>query len=116
VLLIHGVGRVQAHRRDDLLAAARRVCEASRGDAGCLSYGFFADIEDPDRVVSLEMWRDESSLSAHMLHEHTTAFLGIATDLLEAPPTVTQYAIDDPPVGHPQPAPATRPHQTAKED
>lgn len=116
MLLIHGVGRVQADHRDELLVAARRVCEASRSDAGCLTYGFFTDIEDPDVVVSLELWRDESSLSAHMQHEHTIAFLGVATDLLEGPPTVTQYAIDDPPVDRPEPAPATQPHQPAKED
>jgi quinol monooxygenase YgiN len=116
MLLIHGVGRARADRRDELLAAARSVCEASRSDAGCLSYGFFSDIEDPDVVVSLEVWRDESSLSAHMQHEHTTTFLAMATHLLDGPPRVTQYAIDDSPVGRPEPAPATRLHQTAKEE
>lgn len=99
MLLIQGLGRARAGQRGDLLAAAARVAEASHTDDGCVSYGFYTDIEDPDALLSLEVWRDDSSLAAHMGHEHTIAFLRLAAGLLDGTPVMSQYTIDDPTAG-----------------
>ena len=99
MLMIKGVGRARAGKRGELLAAAARVTSSSRADDGCLSYGFYTDIEDPDIVLSLEVWRDESALAAHMGHQHTITFLALAADLLEGTPVMSQHTIDAPAAG-----------------
>ena len=38
-------------------------------------YGFYADVTDPDVVLSVEVWRDQEALDAHMRHAHTQEFL-----------------------------------------
>lgn len=101
MLMITGLGRARAGRRSELVAAAAQVAQASRDDDGCLSYGFYNDIEEPDTLLSLEVWRDEAALAAHMGHEHTTAFLALAADLLDGTPVMEQHTI-----GNPDPRPA----------
>ena len=50
------------------------MAAATRADAGCVSYTFAADVEDPDRVLGIEVWADRAALDAHMRHTHTRAF------------------------------------------
>lgn len=42
-------------KREEIAAALSRAAAASRGDAGCSSYAFHRDLEDPDRYVSVEV-------------------------------------------------------------
>jgi len=116
MLMIKGLGRARAGRRSELIAAAARVAQASREDDGCLSYGFYNDIEDPDTLLSLEVWRDEAALAAHMGHEHTTVFLSLAADLLDGTPVMAQHTIDDPDPRPAADASATGNHPTPSEE
>ena len=56
--------------RDELAALLAQVAATSRGDAGCRSYSFLCDVEDPTRFVSIETWDDRASLDAHMKAPH----------------------------------------------
>ena len=83
-------------RRDDLAAAAREMAAATRADDGCVSYAFAADVEDPDRVLGIEVWRDRTALDAHMAHDHTRAFLAVVPGLLAGEPTMTSHDVPEP--------------------
>lgn len=80
-------------RRDDLVTAAREMAAATRVDAGCVSYAFAADVEDPDRVLGIEVWADRAALDAHMAHDHTRAFLAVAPGLVASEPVMTFYDV-----------------------
>ena len=45
-----------------------------------MSYGFFADLEDVDRILSVEIWADRAALEAHMTHDHTPFLQKMAGD------------------------------------
>lgn len=75
MLIVLGKAQTTAAHRTALFAAAQRVTEATRTDAGCISYGFYSDITDSGVVVSVEVWRDQAALDAHMDHPHTADFL-----------------------------------------
>ncbi len=66
MLIAIGSARALPGRRDDLVAAANEIVAGTRGDYGCESYGFYADIKDEETIVSLEIWRDQAALDAHM--------------------------------------------------
>jgi quinol monooxygenase YgiN len=96
VLIVLGDATAAPGRRDELVAAARAVAAATRGDDGCLAYRFAADLEDPDRILGIEIWRDQAALDAHMDHDHTHRFLAVAPGLLAAEPTMTFHSVPDP--------------------
>ena len=76
MLIVLGDATAAPGRRDELVAAAREVASATRADEGCVSYGFFADVEDGDRILSVEIWADRAALEAHMTHDHTRSSCG----------------------------------------
>ncbi len=86
MLIVLGRARALPGNRSTLVAAAREVAAATRTDDGCLSYGFAADLDDPDVIVSVEVWRDRPALDAHMGHPHTVRFLEQVGRLLDGAP------------------------------
>jgi len=93
VLVVLGDATAAPGRRDELVAAARTVASATREDAGCLSYSFAADLEDPDRILSIEVWADRSALDEHMAHAHTAEFLMAAPELVAGEPVMSFYGV-----------------------
>jgi quinol monooxygenase YgiN len=78
-------------KREELAAALAKAAAASRGDAGCLSYAFHVDLEDPDRYVSVEVWQDQASLDAHFQAPHLAELFAVAGDLLDGTPVIETY-------------------------
>lgn len=96
MLIVIGSARALPGRREDLVAAARDVALATRGDEGCESYGFYADLTDEDTIVGVEIWRDQAALEAHMGHPHTQAFVARTADLLDGTPSMVFHQVADP--------------------
>lgn len=83
-------------KRDDIAAALTKAAVASRTEAGCLSYAFTRDVEDPDRYVSVETWQDQASLDAHFGTPHIAELLSQAPDLLAGDVAITRYETSGP--------------------
>ena len=94
VLIVIGSATAAPGRRDDLVAATRAVAAATRGDSGCLAYSFAADVEDENRIMSIEIWADRAALDAHMSHPHTQEFLAVAPGLVAGEPVMSFYEAD----------------------
>ena len=93
MLIILSSATAAPGRRDELAAAAREVVAATRSDQGCLAYTFSADLDDPDRILGLELWADQVALDAHMSHPHTEAFLAAVPDLVAGPPDMSVHEV-----------------------
>jgi quinol monooxygenase YgiN len=91
------IGRAQAldSHREDLASAAREMTAATRDDDGCQAYGFYADLADENTILSLEIWRDQQALDAHMTHPHTQQFLTRVTGLIDGTPAMTFHEVPD---------------------
>ena len=48
----------------ELAQAMKARCEVSRQDAGCEQFEVFRSVSDPDKLVLLELWKDQA-LDAH---------------------------------------------------
>jgi quinol monooxygenase YgiN len=93
VLIVLGDATAAPGRRDELVAAAQAVATATRADRGCVAYSFAADVENPDRIFSIEIWADRPALDEHMGHEHTADFLRIAPGLVAGQPVMSSYEV-----------------------
>jgi quinol monooxygenase YgiN len=49
----------------ELTQAMKARCEISRQDAGCEQFEVFQSVFDPDKLVLLELWKDQAALDAH---------------------------------------------------
>lgn len=83
-------------KRDVIAPALAKAAAASRGDAGCLSYSFTQDVEDPDRFISVETWEDKASLDAHFTQPHLAELFGILGDALAGPADIKTYETSGP--------------------
>ena len=93
MLIVIGSATAAPGRRDDLVAAARTIAAATRADRGCLAYSFAADVEDDDRIRSIEIWADRAALDAHLAHDHTAEFLRVAPGLVAGEPVMAFYDV-----------------------
>jgi quinol monooxygenase YgiN len=93
VLIVIGSAIAAPGRRDDLVTAARTVAATTRGDRGCLAYSFAADVEDENRILSIEVWADRAALDEHMTHGHTEDFLRVAPGLVSGEPAMAFYDV-----------------------
>lgn len=95
MLIVIGSARALPGRRADLVSSARTVATQSRTDEGCESYGFYADLTDDETILSVEIWRDQAALDAHMEHPHTQEFLAAAGSLVDGTPTMRFHTVAD---------------------
>jgi len=49
----------------ELAQAMKARCDVSRQDAGCEQFEVFQSVADPDKLVLLELWKDQAALDAH---------------------------------------------------
>jgi quinol monooxygenase YgiN len=49
----------------ELTQAMKARCEISRQDAGCGQFEVFQSVFDPDKLVLLELWKDQAGLDSH---------------------------------------------------
>jgi len=55
----------QAERVEDLVGLALDLVEASRSEAGNVSYDFYADLADPAKFTFIEVWNDQTAFDLH---------------------------------------------------
>jgi quinol monooxygenase YgiN len=51
-----------------------KMQEATRKEAGCVSYGFSIDVGDASRIIIAERWGSMDALTAHMKTPHMAEF------------------------------------------
>lgn len=57
--------KVKEENRNEVLAAARRLTEASLKQNGCIAYDIFESATRPEVLMFCETWRDQEALDAH---------------------------------------------------
>jgi len=83
----------KSDKRAECVAALTKAASASRGDAGCISYSFTVDLENPDRYVSVELWEDQASLDAHFTTPHVAELFTLAPELLDGEVDIKTYTV-----------------------
>ena len=85
--------RCRPEQRTDLVALLERLQTASRGDDGCLRYGFSAAIEDDHAFVAVEEWASRDALAAHLRQPHIAEFVRDLPAAIDARPELSAHEI-----------------------
>ena len=74
-IIVTGVIDLDPAKRDDAIAAALAIMEATRAEEGNDAYAFTADLADPGRLHLVEQWASAEAMEAHMETAHLAEFM-----------------------------------------
>ncbi|MEH3052711.1 MAG: putative quinol monooxygenase [Patulibacter minatonensis] len=78
---------------EDLVAGALAgLASATREEEGCLAYDLSRSQADPTVFVTVERWRAQADLDAHLQTAHLAEALAAAGEHLAAPPAIHPLA------------------------
>src|SRR5262245_794110 len=93
MIVIAGSVQVKADKREEARRAALRMAEATRAEAGCITYRFSTDLADPNRVYIFEEWESEEALGRHFASPHMAEFQRVLPDVLGGPADIKLYEV-----------------------
>lgn len=67
--------------RTQAVEVAKKLVEASRNDAGCISYDFLQSATVPGEYMIIETWENDSLLDLHSKAPHFTEYVPILNNL-----------------------------------
>ena len=70
MVIVLGEFRLPPERLDEARPMMRKVIEATRAEAGCLSYAYAEDTLDPGLIRVSEAWESTDHLTAHLQTGH----------------------------------------------
>src|SRR4029077_14613865 len=73
MIVIAGSVPVRPDRREEAVRVARTMAAATRGEAGCQTYRFSADLDDPNMFLIFEEWDSEEALGRRFQTPHMAA-------------------------------------------
>ena len=74
VVIVAGTGRIDVLKRDQAIAAAIEMQNATILEDGCISYRFYSDLEDPSLFHVYEEWESMEHLSRHFVAPHMSVW------------------------------------------
>lgn len=82
----------EIERMADAMAAQ---VAATNAEEGCLHYGFSRDLNDPDRLIISERWRDRAALDAHFTAPHMATFNAVLASAKVLDLSIKAYENDE---------------------
>jgi quinol monooxygenase YgiN len=73
-------------------SALRDLVGPTRQEDGCLSYELNRSAADPTVFVTVEQWREQADLDAHLQTPHLAKALEVAGEHLAVPPAIHPLA------------------------
>ena len=72
-------------KREAVCEAMHRVQGPTRLEPGCLGYGAFQSLRDPDEFYIHSRWKDQAAFDHHAALPHTVRFVAEVEPLLDHP-------------------------------
>ncbi len=93
MIIVQGTIPIKPERREQALAVARRMSEATRLEPGCIFYDFFVGLRDPNTLMLFQEWESMEALMGHYQTEHMEAFLSELPEFSNGKVTTRRFAV-----------------------
>lgn len=84
---------IRPEQREQIIQQALAVSEATRQEAACQSYRFWADLEDPTTFFLFEEWDSEEAIAQHFQTPHMIEFQKHLPTILASAPIIKKYEV-----------------------
>lgn len=85
MMIIHAHLQVKPDQQQAFLDECKILVQASREEAGNISYDLMKSTEQDGHFTMVEVWKDPEAIAAHNTSEHFTAFGQKAPAFMAAP-------------------------------
>jgi len=93
VKLILAKLHVKPEKLNDFRNVYPSLVSGSRNEPGNIEYTLFCDVDEPNRFVVVERWKDQLSIDFHNAQPHFKTFLEFAADGFASAPDIKVYDI-----------------------
>lgn len=93
MIVVAGSARIRADKRDEAIAASKKMMDATRTEPGCREYRYGFAVDDPDVVMVFEEWEDQAALDAHFQAPHMAEFMVVLGEIIAGDAEFTRYEI-----------------------
>ncbi len=91
MIIVFAKVAVKEGKKDDLLALAKPLMDATRQEEGCVSYTLFDDRYDPTCLMFVEEWESKEALKKHTTTPHIAEWRQKQKEFLAGPTQVKIY-------------------------
>ena len=93
MIVIAGSVAIKPEQRDEAARVALAMARASQAEAGCATYRFSADLDDPNTFHIFEEWESEDALARHFATDHMRVFREHIPRMVAGPLRIVRYAV-----------------------
>ncbi|HEY5646667.1 MAG TPA: putative quinol monooxygenase [Pseudomonadales bacterium] len=93
MIIVHGIIPIRPECREQALALARRMTEATQAETGCISYDFYVGLSDPNTLMLFQEWESMEALMGHFQTEHMEEFLQALPGVVSGEIITRRYAV-----------------------
>lgn len=95
MIVIAGTIPINPEHREAAIQAALNMAEATKQEAGCIAYQFYADLADPNTFLIFEEWESEAALQAHFQAPHMVEFQKQIPQYVAGPLNLKRYEVSE---------------------
>jgi quinol monooxygenase YgiN len=95
MLIVIGTFVVEEGAIDAVRAALHTMEQETRKEAGCITYAFATEINDPTTIRLVEQWQSMAALEEHFRTPHMAAFGTAVGDLAPKTIDIKCYQVTD---------------------
>lgn len=70
--------------KEELADVLKTVINASRKEAGCISYDLYQDIKNPLKFTFIETWKNQQAIDEHNATDHFKTFVSAIEGKIES--------------------------------
>jgi len=93
MIIVAGEVLIRPEKREEAISAALAMAQATEAEPGCLSYRFYTDVADPNRILIFEQWETAEALAAHFQTSHMALFQKQIPQFVAEPPSIKRYEV-----------------------
>ncbi len=95
MIVIAGTVRVSPEKIDGARPHMEKMLNASRAEAGCISYSYAQDVLDPGLIHVAEVWESDDALKLHFESSHMKEWRAAWPSIGISDRNLTRYAVTD---------------------
>ena len=82
---------VKPEKIQEFIVLCKRLVEESVKEEGCIDYGLYQELDNPEILTMLEEWRDKSNLDKHLNSNHFRKIFPLLSEYLEKETEINMY-------------------------